>query len=322
MWKEVLEQSSSPSASPEVKSRDEQRREYYRDNQERIEANNKLINDYNANRYSVFSDFKTKVEQWNSEYYIHLFNNANNRWQLSYSFGIDQMKKFDEWSAKTKEIPFLEKINIWDKSSYDELTKKFSDEQFKAIGLQWKSFNFTENDQKFGFTPSIKNLMLLRTSESFMWISHFTSIHRTYLFTLNNIQIPSKPENKQPETKKKQSTTKTETAPKQKTVIVQDNTTIDLSKKQSIDLTHKNIKEHPELSYTYIHIHKDAKWLEKSKTEKYYIINNNWDVKEVNKDAYIDYKIAVLRRKEQDRDISIFTFFTKLYPQHSSIFSN
>jgi hypothetical protein len=60
MYLENLEQSSSPSASPEVKSRDEQRREYYEKHRERINKNNELITSFNKNRDDVFAKCEYK----------------------------------------------------------------------------------------------------------------------------------------------------------------------------------------------------------------------------------------------------------------------
>jgi hypothetical protein len=84
---------------------------------------------------------------------------------------------------------------------------------------------------------------------------------RTFLFQFYNINFPKQPEKKEPEKKKEliPVKVKTETPTKEKTETpTKEKAKVDLSKKQSIDLTHKNIKEHPDLSYIYIHIHNDT----------------------------------------------------------------
>lgn len=309
MWKEFLEQSSSPSSLPEVKSWEEQRREYYEKHRKRINSNNELINLFNTNRDEVFA----KCE------YKHNRTAEKNRWYHTYEQGIKEMIKYIAWPSKNERNHFL-RLQKGEASAFSELNEKIkqsnskSDRKFSLP--DWKMFDIQPEDETFWFAPKIKFIMLTHTSES--------PPKRTFLFQFYNINFPKQPEKKKPGAKKKQTSVrvKTETTPKQKTEIPQNNSTIDPSKKQSIDLKHKNISIHPELSYIEIQIHKDTVWTELSRSKKFYIINNNWEIKEVNESIYINYKLAVLEWKRQDRDISIFRFFTNLYPVHSNIFSN
>lgn len=130
----LLEQNNSPLTNFEVKKREEERLKYYNQHKERIEENQKNIQEFNK----INKDRYDK-----SEYKYGYFN---------YNSGLQ--KCHDMW-----------------KDRYDIILKKLKNKDTIILnGLRHSysytipRFNFTSEDSKYGFVPELKHILLSMTS--------------------------------------------------------------------------------------------------------------------------------------------------------------